>query len=95
MTLMNKLARMSVAERSQLNAYLRDDGDRGITRQVIICGIAGIIAFASRYHHRQRPAELRVARALALPIGKVAPSRRGCRARGSLRGITLASLRIS
>ena len=53
----------------QLNAYLRDDDEyRAITRQTIIRGTAGIIAFAPETITvtLQRPAEPRVARALAL-----------------------------
>jgi Transposase protein len=53
----------------QLNAYLRDDDEyRAITRQTIIRGTAGHIAFAPETITvtLQRPAEPRVARALAL-----------------------------
>ena len=53
----------------QLNAYLRDDDEyRAITRQTIIRGTAGTIAFAPETITvtLQRPAEPRVARALAL-----------------------------
>jgi hypothetical protein len=53
----------------QLNAYLRDDDEyHATTRQTIIRGTAGIIAFAPETITvtLQRPAEPRVARALAL-----------------------------
>jgi transposase len=53
----------------QLNAYLRDDDEyRAITRQTIIRGTAGIITFTpdTITVTLQRPAEPRVARALAL-----------------------------
>jgi hypothetical protein len=53
----------------QLNAYLRDDDEyRAITRQTIIRGTAGIITFTADAITvtLQRPAEPRVARALAL-----------------------------
>ena len=53
----------------QLNAYLRDDDEyRAITRETIIRGTAGIITFApdTITVTLQRPAEPRVARALAL-----------------------------
>jgi hypothetical protein len=53
----------------QLNAYLRDDDEyRAITRETIIRGTAGIIAFTPETVTvtLQRPAEPRVARALAL-----------------------------
>ena len=53
----------------QLNAYLRDDDEyRATTRQTIIRGTAGIIAFAPETITvtLQRPAEPRIARALAL-----------------------------
>ena len=58
----------------QLNAYLRDDDEyRAITRQTIIRGTAGIITFAPETVTvtLQRPAEPRVARALALLIDQV------------------------
>ena len=58
----------------QLNAYLRDDDEyRAITRQTIIRGTARIIAFApdTITVTLQRPAEPRVARALALLIDQV------------------------
>ena len=54
---------------NQLNAYLRDDDEyRAITRETIIRGTAGIIAFApdTITVTLQQPAEPRVARALAL-----------------------------
>ena len=57
-----------------LNAYLRDDDEyRAITRQTIIRGTAGIIVFAPETVTvtLQRPAEPRVARALALLIDQV------------------------
>jgi hypothetical protein len=53
----------------QLNAYLRDDDEyRAITRETIIRGTAGIIAFTPETITvtLQRPAEPRVARALTL-----------------------------
>ena len=58
----------------QLNAYLRDDDEyRAITRETIIRGTAGIIAFApdTITVTLQRPAEPRVARALALLTDQV------------------------
>ncbi|MGH3226422.1 MAG: putative transposase [Streptosporangiaceae bacterium] len=58
----------------QLNAYLRDDDEyRAITRQTIIRGTAGVIAFApdAITVTLQRPAEPRVARALTLLIDQV------------------------
>jgi hypothetical protein len=58
----------------QLNAYLRDDDEyRAITRQTIIRGTAGIIVFApdTITVTLQRPAEPRVARALALLTDQV------------------------
>jgi transposase len=58
----------------QLNAYLRDDDEyRAITRETIIRGTAGIIVFApgTITVTLQRPAEPRVARALALLIDQV------------------------
>jgi hypothetical protein len=58
----------------QLNAYLRDDDEyRAITRETIIRGTAGIITFAPDTVNvtLQRPAEPRVARALALLIDQV------------------------
>ena len=58
----------------QLNAYLRDDDEyRAITRETIIRGTAGIITFAPETVTvtLQRPAEPRVARALALLIDQV------------------------
>jgi len=58
----------------QLNAYLRDDDEyRAITRQTIIRGTAGIITFTpgTITVTLQRPAEPRVARALALLIDQV------------------------
>ena len=59
---------------SQLNAYLRDDDEyRAITRETIIRGTAGIIAFAPETVTvtLQQPAEPRVARALALLIEQI------------------------
>jgi hypothetical protein len=58
----------------QLNAYLRDDDEyRAITRETIIRGTAGIISFApgTITVTLQRPAEPRVARALALLVDQV------------------------
>ena len=58
----------------QLNAYLRDDDEyRAITRETIIRGTAGIISFAPETVTAtlQRPAEPRVARALALLIDQI------------------------
>ena len=58
----------------QLNAYLRDDDEyRAITRETIIRGTAGIIVFApdTITVTLQRPAEPRVARALALLLNQV------------------------
>ena len=58
----------------QLNAYLRDDDEyRAITRETIIRGTAGIITFTPETVTvtLQRPAEPRVARALALLIDQV------------------------
>jgi Transposase protein len=58
----------------QLNAYLRDDDEyRAITRQTIIRGTAGLIAFTPEAVTvtLQQPAEPRVARALALLIDQV------------------------
>ena len=58
----------------QLNAYLRDDDEyRAITRETIIRGTAGSIAFTPETVTvtLQRPAEPRVARALALLIDQV------------------------
>ena len=58
----------------QLNAYLRDDDEyRAITRETIIRGTAGIIAFTpdAITVTLQRPAEPRVARALALLIDQI------------------------
>jgi hypothetical protein len=58
----------------QLNAYLRDDDEyRAITRETIIRGTAGIIVFApdTITVTLQRPAEPRVARALALLLDQV------------------------
>ena len=58
----------------QLNAYLRDDDEyRAITRETIIRGTAGVIAFTPETITvtLQQPAEPRVARALALLIDQV------------------------
>ena len=58
----------------QLNAYLRDDDEyRAITRQTIIRGTAGVIAFTPETVTvtLQRPAEPRTARSLALLIDQV------------------------
>ena len=58
----------------QLNAYLRDDDEyRAITRQTILRGTAGIIVLAPETVTvtLQRPAEPRVARALAQLIDQV------------------------
>jgi hypothetical protein len=58
----------------QLNAYLRDDDEyRAITRQTIIRGTAGIITFTPETVTvtLQRPAEPRVACALALLIEQI------------------------
>ena len=58
----------------QLNAYLRDDDEyRAITRQTIIRGTAGLITFTpdTITVTLQRPAEPRVARALALLTDQV------------------------
>jgi len=58
----------------QLNAYLRDDDEyRAITRETIIRGTAGIIILAPETITvtLQRPAEPRVARALALLIDQI------------------------
>jgi hypothetical protein len=58
----------------QLNTYLRDDGEyRAITRQTIIRGTAGIIAFTPETITvtLQQPAEPRIARALSLLIDQV------------------------
>ena len=58
----------------QLNAYLRDDDEyRAITRETIIRGTAGIIILAPETITvtLQRPAEPRVARALALLLDQV------------------------
>jgi hypothetical protein len=58
----------------QLNAYLRDDDEyRAVTRQTIIRGTAGVIAFTPETVTvtLQQPAEPRVARALALLIDQV------------------------
>ena len=58
----------------QLNAYLRDDDEyRAITRETIIRGTAGVITFTPETVTvtLQRPAEPRVARALALLINQV------------------------
>ena len=58
----------------QLNAYLRDDDEyRAITRETIIRGTAGIITSTpdTITVTLQRPAEPRVARALALLVNQV------------------------
>ncbi len=58
----------------QLNAYLRDEDEyRAITRETIIRGTAGLITFTpdTITVTLQRPAEPRVARALALLIDQV------------------------
>ena len=58
----------------QLNAYLRDDDEyRAITRETIIRGTAGTIAFAPEAITvtLQQPGETRVARALALLIDEI------------------------
>ncbi|MGH3192971.1 MAG: putative transposase [Streptosporangiaceae bacterium] len=58
----------------QLNAYLRDDDEyRAITRETIIRGTAGIIAFTPETITvtLQQPAEPRIARALALLTDQV------------------------
>ena len=58
----------------QLNAYLRDDDEyRAITRETIIRGTAGLIAFTPETITvtLQQPGETRVARALALLIEQI------------------------
>ena len=58
----------------QLNAYLRDDDEyRAITRETIIRGTAGLIAFTPETVTvtLAQPAEPRVARALALLIDEI------------------------
>ena len=58
----------------QLNAYLRDDDEyRAITRETIIRGTAGTIAFTPEAIAvtLQQPGETRVARALALLIDQI------------------------
>ena len=59
---------------NQLNAYLRDDDEyRAITRETIIRGTAGLIAFTPETVTvtLAQPAEARIARALALLIDQV------------------------
>jgi hypothetical protein len=63
---------------NQLNAYLRDDDEyRAITRETIIRGTAGLIAFTPETVTvtLAQPAEPRVARALALLIDQINATR--------------------